>query len=37
MGSGDKGYIVYITGHEHIKTEIWVLWEMIRLTEKGQN
>jgi hypothetical protein len=31
MGSGDKGYIVYITGYGHIETE--VLWEMMR---KGQ-
>jgi hypothetical protein len=32
MGSGDKGYIVCITGNEHIETE--VLWEMIRLSQK---
>jgi len=32
MGSGDKGYIVYITGYEYIETE--VLWEMIRLSQK---
>jgi len=32
MGCGDKGYTVYITGYEHIETE--VLWEMIRLSQK---
>lgn len=32
MWSGDKGYIVYIAGYEHLETE--VLWEMIRLSQK---
>jgi hypothetical protein len=32
MGSGDKGFIVYIAGYEHIETE--VLWEVIKLSQK---